>query len=487
MTRRSFGVTFAAAASRALSQQSGAGDFHVSPEAGDAGDGTPAKPWSLGRALSAVDLIRPGATVWLHGGAYTGHFDCRLAGSEEKPIVIRPYPGHAVLIDAKGESAGALVVSGPWTVFRDLEITDSDPDRTATRPPGVSVLGPHTNLVNLVIHDCGIGIGFWTNCLGPAAVYGCLIYHNGWQGAPPDRGHGHAIYSQNREGIKRLADNIMFNQFSFGIHAYGTQAAFLKGFDIEGNISFNNGSLSRGRAFTSNILVGGDTPAEHIVLRENLTYFDKPGNSIRLGYNAANRDAIVHDNYIVGTAQIELWEKMEFTRNTVVSGGPLLRLSESPASPAAGPWEDNNYVQLDAQRSPFEISKAGWNFAQWRQRGHRDAHSRLRSGRPDGPRVFVRPNRYEPGRAHVAVCNWDGASAVPVDLAGVLHSGQSFEVLCAQDYFGAPALRGVYSGKPVQLPMTPRTPTQPVGVVPCPPGPTGPEFEVFVVRSVQPI
>jgi len=379
------------------------------------------------------------------------------------------------------------VVGGQWTVFRDFEITDSDPDRTTTRPAGVSVRGPHTSLINLVIHDCGIGVGFWSDCIGPAEVYGCLIYHNGWQGAPPDRGHGHAIYTQNREGMKRLTDNIMFNQFSFGIHAYGTQAAALTEFDIEGNISFNNGSLSRDRTLTSNILVGGDIPARQLLLQHNLTYFDKPASSIRLGYLADNKDAIVRDNYIVGTARIDLWEKMEFTRNTVISGGPLVQLSESPASPATGLWEHNAYVALNGERSPFEVSKAGSSLGQWQEHGHRDAHSSFRSGRPKGSRVFVRPNRYDPGRAHVAVYNWDGAASVAVDLADVLRKGQPFEVLYAQDYFGAPALRGVYSGKPVQFPMTPRVPVQPVGAVPCPPLPTGPEFDVFVVRSVKPV
>ena len=35
-----------------------------------------------------------------------------------------------------------------------------------------------------------------------------------------DRGHGHSIYVQNVNGNKRIVDNILFDGFSFGIHAY---------------------------------------------------------------------------------------------------------------------------------------------------------------------------------------------------------------------------------------------------------------------------
>jgi hypothetical protein len=33
--------------------------------------------------------------------------------------------------------------------------------------------------------------------------------------------------------------------------------------------------------------------------------------------------------------------------------------------------------------------------------------------------AFVRPNRYEPGRANIAIYNWSGADAVDIDIAGV--------------------------------------------------------------------
>jgi hypothetical protein len=47
--------------------------------------------------------------------------------------------------------------------------------------------------------------------------YGCLIYDNGWKA--PDRGHGHAIYTQNNEGIKTIADCIMTGGYGYTLHA----------------------------------------------------------------------------------------------------------------------------------------------------------------------------------------------------------------------------------------------------------------------------
>ena len=486
MTRRLFGTALAAFVPCAVSQPAGDRDFHVSPDAAQDGDGSLRRPWTLSKAFAAVGVVKPGSTIWLHGGVYRGGFECRLAGAEGQPITVRPYARQAVTIDAKGTGdAPGISVSGSWTVFRDLEITDSAPDRTATRPAGMSVRGPHTSIVNSVIHDCGIGVGFWTDCVAPAEIYGCVIYNNGWQGPVPDRGHGHAIYAQNREGVKRLADNIMFNQFGYGIHVYGSSASSLSGFDIEGNVSFNNGCLSRDRAMSGNILVGGGVLSQNIRLERNYTYFDKPGYSIRLGFDAANKDVVVRDNYTVGTVEARLWEKMEFTGNTVLANGSFVRLTESAASPAAGRWDGNSYVAMGKDGGVFEVSGAKLSFAQWREHGNRDAASQLGSGRPKASRVFVRPNRYEPGRAHIVVYNWDRAASVAVDLSAVLHPGQRFEILHAQNYFSKPVLRGIFDGKSVPLPMAPRPAVAPVGIVPEPPIPTAPEFDAFVVRLVS--
>ena len=64
-----------------------------------------------------------------------------------------------------------------------------------------------------------MGFGFWEPAVD-AEIYGCVIHDFGYNA--PDRGHGHAIYTQNLKGTKRLVDNIMFHGYGWNIHAYGT-------------------------------------------------------------------------------------------------------------------------------------------------------------------------------------------------------------------------------------------------------------------------
>ena len=97
--------------------------------------------------------------------------------------------------------------------------------------------------------------------------------------------------------------------------------------------------------------------------------------------------------------------------------------------------------------------------------------------------VFVRPNQYEPGRAHVVIYNWGGQSSVPVSLVNVVPVGAHFEVRNVQDVFGAPLLSGTYSGGSINIPMGGVTPPAPIGGSPRAPIHTGPAFDVFLVTS----
>ena len=52
-----------------------------------------------------------------------------------------------------------------------------------------------------------------------------------------------------------------------------------------------------------------------------------------------------------------------------------------------------------------------------------------------------------PGRANIAIYNWDRLPSVNVDLSTAgLGIGQSFEIRDVQNYFGAPVVRTTYTG-----------------------------------------
>jgi len=410
-----------------------AAEFHVSPDGTAQGDGSAAKPWSLQAGLSAPKTIRPGDTILLHAGPYRGGFACKLKGTESQPITIRPAPGRRVTIDCRprdDKDSGLFSVEGEYAVIRDLEFTCSDPHRITTnagsfpadiRRGGINCSGSHISFVNLVVHDCSNGIGFWSGGTG-GEIYGCLIYNNGWKGA--DRGHGHGIYTQNKDGTKRIEDNIIFNQFSYGIHAYGSSRAFLRGFHVEGNAIFDNGAPAGG-SYPA-ILVGGGSPAERIVVRGNFTY---RGN-VQLGYDTRvkNRELSFIDNHIVGQVAIQSWEKLTSADNLIIDP------RRQPASP---------------------------------------------------PRIHIRPNRHQPGRANIIVYNPQDLPSVEVDLTDVLKQGHKFRVVSACDFFGRPLAGGVYDGRPVAVSMNPLPAPPPVGLPQARPPAAQPRFAVFVVLGEQ--
>jgi hypothetical protein len=101
---------------------------------------------------------------------------------------------------------------------------------------------------------------------------------------------------------------------------------------------------------------------------------------------------------------------------------------------------------------------------------------------PSDVEVYVRPNRFERGRAHVVVFNWSHADDVEVDLRSAnLPHGTRFEVRDAENFFGPPVARGIYDGSPVRLNMTGLTVAKPVGSGLQTPLHTAPEFGVFIV------
>lgn len=433
-----------------------AAEFHVAADGRKDGDGSRERPWDLATALAHPESVRPGDTLWLHGGTYRGVFASRLQGTADKPIVVRQAPGERATLDAAGSGAGGstLQVHGAQTWFQGFEITNSSARRvTKMQGPHPADLGLNGSvdvysgaghkLINLVVHHCSGGPGATTDARGTEA-YGNIVFNNGWDA--PDRGHGHAFYWQNDKGTKRIAENVFFNQFSHGIHCYGSSRAFLNNFHIEGNIAFNNGAMSKRSGFARNYLVGGGRLAENITVAENYSYFPRGGTNV-LGYGRGCDRLTVTGNYFAtpdGNAVEIKAKSLSLRGNTFFGHVPGVDAGDHP---------DNTFL------------------------GRR---------RPGGAAVFVRPNRYERGRAHVVVYNWALKDAVEIDLSKTgLERGEAFEVRDVQNYFGRPVATGRYEGKPVSVTLKGLTVADPVGDVPIKPAHTGPEFAVFVVRKAE--
>jgi uncharacterized protein YkwD len=448
----------------------------VSPTGAAGNAGTPNSPLDLVTALSARSPARPGDTLWLQGGTYRHPqaqltnteqppFLSQLNGTAAAPITVRQVPGQRATIE------GGIRVEGSYTHYRDFEVTNPVTDRKLARPTGLNVYGHHLKFINLVVHDAGNGIAFWQSA-EDSEIYGALLYRNGWQNVGEFRGNGHGIYIQNQQGTKRIADVIAFDNYATGMKAFADQG-FVKGITFEGNISFENGSPSQmvGADRQPNMLVGAAIhPVERIVLDNNYTFHTPTSNGVNLSLAwtaPTNRDITVRNNYFSGNtytnAYVVRYSNVTMSGNTFVVNGELMVLDATNHNYRTYNWDNNEYY-AGAKRAPFGFRDheggVQLDFTRWQQKTGLDANSQWGSannGKPRGTKLFVRPNQYEPGRAHIAVYNWDLQSTVSLPAAqirGVLQSGDAYEIRNARDYFGTPAVTGSYDGTRIQLPTT---------------------------------
>jgi hypothetical protein len=427
-----------------------AAEWHVKTTGTPGGNGSDASPWDLKTALSGTAVVHGGDTVWLHGGRYTHQagydLQTKLVGAPGHPITIKPWTGDKVTIDGDA----SLTVDGAYIDFWDLEITNTvnttnrkisatGSNPRGRRPNGFDVFGHHVRLINLVLHDAGVGFGMWSddavNKGAEDAAINCITYYNGW--VAPDRPHGHGFYVQNKQpGHKYLTDNIVFSNMNLGIQCY-TEAGNIDNFVFDGNISFNNGNLAgQGRGDT-NFYIGGKQSVNNVVTN-NCTFSDA-GSAI---YTGPSSNITIKDNYFCA-GKITLWPG-----DKTVTGNVFVGVADKDD----GVYPGNTYIAT----------------------------------RPAQNKVFIRPHTLVPGRGNIMIYNWENQSAVDVDVSSILKAGASYELLDGVNYLGKPLLTGTYAGEKLHIPMTGLTMPKPIGNVPWTPPHPGPTIGVFILRTIEP-
>ncbi|HMJ23955.1 MAG TPA: hypothetical protein VK513_18705, partial [Terriglobales bacterium] len=451
--------------------------------------------WDLQTALYQPGSVLPGDIIWVRGGVYgngQGIFYSRLVGTSAAPIIVRQFPGERATINGwlqigccdqdPHPSQGAYV----W--FWGLEFASSVTDRTGY-PSGQSAIldaidtfAPGSKLINNTVHDSRLGISMWKEAIG-AEAYGNVIYFNGFQAS--DRGHGHGFYVQNATGTMNIANNIVFDQFDNGLQFYGSGAAFEKNLLVQGNISFNNGSISTNSAMADDVIFVNTNGVSGVQLLNNYFYFTP---QIGRGYNemgwpGPNQDIVVKGNYFIGGFQpvvIADWDSVVFQNNTVYTDEYLMAFATTN-TPQGYVWDNNSYYG----NGIFGYNGSGTFLGGWQGWTGFDLHSTWSPQAPTGTWTFVEPNKYETGRANIAIYNWSLAPTVSVNVTGAITPGTRYQVLDAQNYFGPPVASGTYDGTPISIPMTGLVVATPNGSVPTPPVHTAPQFGAFVLIPLQ--
>jgi cephalosporin-C deacetylase-like acetyl esterase len=289
-----------AAWSNLVPRVQGAKQYYVAPTGKADNAGSAAEPWDIASALDGKRTIEPGTVIWIKGGTYkhptrnSPLYQVKLAGTKDAPIHVRAMPGERVTLDG-----GLFIAPGAAHLWVwDIEIMFSETNRVspnASAPPGYPAVsgieirgGNDCKYINLTIHDCFQGMGFWIPATD-SEVHGCVIYNNGYQGQ--DRHHGHSIYTQNKTGTKTITGCILSarkdrTEGSYTMHVYGSGKSALENYVIEDNIAYGVGTF----------LVGGGAPVRNVKLSRNYLH----SINMQLGYGAQNDDCELRDNLIAG-------------------------------------------------------------------------------------------------------------------------------------------------------------------------------------------
>jgi len=476
-------------------------EWYASPNGSRFGDGSINRPWDLATALNRI-AVRPGDILWLRGGTYgkggSTVFESKLYGNAAQPIIVRAYPGERAIID------GGLVVRGQYTWFWGFEVTNTHTLRhvaPAERPAGINIYAPGVRIINMVINNTGHpGIGFWKDAVG-GEIYGTIIYGVGLYDKTTKEDNaewmrGSAIYAQNETGERLIMDNITFRNFTTGMKAY-TEGGWANGFKFLYNVVFDHPNDR------SIFCAARDHPFTGLEMIGNMIYqpSDGSGRSLTVGYaNVDQVDAVIKDNFIVhgqnryGGLFVKRVANLTVSGNTIVSRAKLISFTQAEKA-GQQEWNHNHYYyagdKADGDAAPelFDIGDAvadiaAFDFATWQADTGFDAGSAFHLTLPEN-RIFIRPNKYEPGRAHIVVYNFQGLQSVKVDLAGILAPGTRFRIVDAQNFYGEDVVSGVFDGTPVELPLN-LTAAAPIIGSPLsvPDAHTPSEFNVFVVLPI---
>jgi hypothetical protein len=410
-------------------------------------DGSAAAPFNDLKTALENPKLKAGHTIYLRAGTHILRGDTSITAPN---VTIRPYAGEAAIIEL---DAADLSLNGAGLALRDVTIRSSVQQRTSAQvgsaqtdiSVGAFDVRSFATLTNVRIAGSA-GAGWWTGSAG--TWKGVLVQDSGWDA--PDRGHGHAFYSQNNssDGTKALQACILVNGFSYSLHIYGSKNAFLSGYALADCIVMND-----------NALIGGEARSRvDAVMVDNCAFYAP----FHIGYRlSTNGTASITDCLLRRLTIQQAWENLTVDGCTVLAGSSEC-VQMIATTDYSGLHVDNN-VYISSAATPFNLvdGGGGLTFAQWQARTGLDAHSRHYATVQDAvtagdlvvPIVRVFAVNEGKHKANIAIWNPNEDATVSVDLSALALANGNYELRQARDYTGD--VRAVkYTGKPVSVVMS---------------------------------
>jgi len=404
-----------------------------------------------------------------------------LAGDPGNPVIVRAVPGERVIL------RGGLRISGANTWYWGFEIGER-PERANSRDLSsvVDVHSPGSRLINLHMHGHVRGPMITAATPMDAEMYGCIVHDQGYwpkisrytQDFMPPVSVGVTTLG----GVLRVTDNIVFGGYGYNLQG-PMWSESMHNLVIEGNFLFSAGRKKEDWQ-AANLALPWHLPFWRTFITDNVLYqpgsgadnFLSVAHSPLLGWESGElvfRNNVVHGGW--RCLEMGLWSHMRVTHNTIAHGNTLVNVVPKLSPREGTVWDHNTYI---SRREPSDTNAPAlmqiWghrtSYDGWKKIRGFDEKSSFRVDRGDlSPRVVVRPNLYETGRAHVAVIGWGKAQDTAVDLGDLFGKSAAFAVYNVEDLETA-VVEQVFDGKPVMLPRSDTALT--------------PDFDAYLVTSV---
>lgn len=381
-------------------------EIYVSQVGNDKNEGSKSKP--LKTIQHAVNLAKPGTTVFIRGGNYNEQIVLKNSGQKDAPIVIKAYPNEKVTIDGKGVNVswdyqGLISIHDKSYVTIDgLEIKNYTTRQQDLLPIGISVSGSgkgihilhnHIHHIETQHHEGNAhGIAVY-GTKAPEAIEDIVISGNtledmklgvsealvlngnvsnfkvtnnivrrnnnigidaiGFEGVSPNE-----AYDQARNGI--ISGNTVYQISSFGNPAYGNEYS-------AGGIYVDGGKriiIENNKVFQSDI--GIEAASEHsgkstseITIQNNWIYENRSAGIAIGGYDAERGNtinSIITDNILykndtkfqdAGQLLIQYNTKDNRIENNIMVAGDSNLLISNPFKKNDGNKINHNVYYLD--------------------------------------------------------------------------------------------------------------------------------------------